>query len=83
MEAKFVAHGSNDREKSVKLREDILRKPFGSFFTPEELEEEKFYIQVIGVVQKEVIATAVLVPEEKNLKMQRVVVSDYLRNVNK
>ena len=79
---KIVSYASEAWEKAVTLREEILRKPLGERFTVEELEEEKNHYQIIGLVKKELIATAVLVPEELSIKMQRVVVSDKLRNLN-
>lgn len=79
---KHVAHGSNDWKAAVKLREDILRKPLGSFFTPEELEEEKAHHQIVGFANNKLVATAVLVPEKLDIKMQRVVVKDELRSLN-
>lgn len=81
-EFRIIDHGSRNWEKAVRLREEILRKPLGSVFSAEELEEEKNHIQVVGVLENEIVATAVLVPEESNIKMQRVVVSDQLRNLN-
>lgn len=77
---KTIPHGSPDWKKAVSLRENILRKPLGAVFSPEELEEEKDHIQIAGFINNELIATAVLVPELTVLKMQRVVVSDDLRN---
>lgn len=81
-EFKVIDHGSESWIKAVKLREDILRKPLGSLFSPAELEEEKDHIQVIGQLNNKIIATAVLVPEQENIKMQRVVVTDEFRNLN-
>lgn len=82
IEFKIIAHGSEVWKEAVTLREEILRKPLGSKFFIEELEEEKNHIQVIGLFNQELIATAVLVPEEEKIKMQRVVVSTSLRNLN-
>ena len=79
---KIVEHGSEEWLAAVKLREDILRKPLGSRFSSDELDEEKDCIQVIGLIEKELISTAVLMPEGLNLKMQRVVVTDRLRNLS-
>ncbi|MFK8039249.1 MAG: GNAT family N-acetyltransferase [Crocinitomicaceae bacterium] len=79
---KIIAYDSEEWKKAVNLREEILRKPFGFTFTAQELEEERKHIQIIGLVNSEIIATAVLVPEKPNLKMQRVVVLDHLRNLN-
>lgn len=79
---KIIEHGSNEWEKAVILREEILRKPLGSFFNKEELDEEKNHIQIIALLKNEIVGTAVLVPERKHLKMQRVVVSAERRNAN-
>lgn len=79
---KIVAHGSEEWKEAVQLRENILRKPLGSLFSEEELEEEKNHIQIVGFYNGKLIATAVLVPENKSLKMQRVVVSEEMRNLN-
>lgn len=77
---KLVEHGSEEWRAAVRLREEILRKPLGSYFTEEELEEEKNHIQIVGLLDGEIIATTVLVPEKQAMKMQRVVVKDELRS---
>jgi len=82
VQLKIVAHKSPDWEKAVKLREEILRKPLGSFFSAEELDEEKNHNHVVGFLDGKLVATAVLVPEGKSFKMQRVVVEGALRNAN-
>lgn len=71
---KVIAHDSDDYKDAIKLREGILRKPFGLHFSEDELLAEKNYIQIVGLRDLEVIATAVLVPEAEYCKMQRVVV---------
>lgn len=77
---KLVEHGSEAWKSAVQLREAILRKPLGSYFTDEELDEEKNHIQIVGFLDMEIVATSVLVPENQSMKMQRVVVKDELRN---
>ncbi len=69
---KIVDHGSDDYKKLVTLREEILRKPVGLFFTKEELEKEKEYVHIAGFLGQEMCATAMLVPEGDEMKMQRV-----------
>jgi len=73
---KLIEYGSEDWRSAVNLREEILRKPLGSFFTVEELEEERNHIHIGGFLENELIATAVLVPEGDAMKMQRVVVKE-------
>ncbi len=80
VEFKLVEYGSEEWKAAVRLREEILRKPLGSYFTEEELEEEKNHIQIVGMMDGEIIATTVLVPENRSMKMQRVVVKDELRS---
>jgi predicted GNAT family N-acyltransferase len=82
MTFKEIEHNSPEWTDAVRLREKILREPLGSKFSDEELVEEKNHIQIAGFMGKELIATAVLVPEGDNMKMQRVVVLETLRNNN-
>jgi predicted GNAT family N-acyltransferase len=79
---KEITHRSADWINAVRLREKILREPLGSFFSDQELEEEKFHFQITGFMEDEIIATTVLVPEGNEMKMQRVVVQENLRNLN-
>lgn len=65
---------------AVNLREKILREPLGKNFTEHELEEEKNHIHIAGFLDSALVATAVLVPEEEKMKMQRVVVLERHRN---
>ncbi|GAB5556336.1 MAG: hypothetical protein SchgKO_05490 [Schleiferiaceae bacterium] len=54
-------------------------------FTEAELDEEADHIHVVGFMDPlshSIAATAVLVPEGNKLKMQRVAVTDELRNKN-
>lgn len=50
------------------LREEILRKPFGLSFSAEELDLEEEHIHIIGLIDNEIVATAVLVPEASTVK---------------
>ncbi len=77
----IINHGSSEYEEAVKLREGILRKPLGLTFSPEELEAEKNHIQIAGFQGDEIISTAILVPDGKNYKMQRVVVKESHQNL--
>jgi len=47
-------------------------KPLGLVFTKDELESEKKHIHIAGFLGQELCATAVLVPDGNELKMQRV-----------
>lgn len=76
---KIIEHNSPEYKASIRLSEDILRKPLGLIFSQEELEKEKNHIQIAGFIEAEVVATVVLVPEEDVLKMRRVVVREDLQ----
>lgn len=79
---KEITYNSTEWVDAVKLREKILREPLGSYFTKQELAEEKNHIQVAGFINNTLVATAVLVPEGEAMKMQRVVVAENLRGLN-
>lgn len=52
MALKIIDHGSFEYQQMVNLRLEILRKPLGLSFTPEELESEKEEI-LIGAFEEE------------------------------
>lgn len=79
---KEITHSSAEWTEAVRLREKILREPLGSSFTDQELEEEKYHFQIAGYLDNAIVATAVLVPEGDEMKMQRVVVTENLRSLN-
>ena len=57
---KIIKHSSPEFKKAVKLREEILRKPLGLTFLPEELEAEKidnYYKQMINDLLNKVDAS--------------------------
>jgi predicted GNAT family N-acyltransferase len=76
----LIPYGGQQWKEAVQLRENILRKPLGSHFSKSELEEEKEHLQIGGFLHGVLIATAVLVPLGDEMKMQRVVVREDLRN---
>jgi ribosomal protein S18 acetylase RimI-like enzyme len=52
MALKIIDHGSREYQQMVQLRNDILRRPLGLQFTPDELEHEKEEI-LIGAFEEE------------------------------
>ena len=52
MALKIIDHGTKEYLQMVQLRNDILRRPLGLSFTPEELEKEKEEI-LIGAFEEE------------------------------
>ena len=78
---KEIMYNTPEWVAAVTLREKILREPLGSFFTKQELVEEKHHFQIAGFIDDTVVATAVLVPENNIIKMQRVVVAENLQGL--
>lgn len=76
---KIIEHGSLDYQKAICLREDILRKPLGLAFTCEELKKEKSHVHISGFMGDDLCASAMLVPQNNGLKMQRVAVREELQ----
>lgn len=76
---KIIEYGSRDYKAAVALREEILRKPLGLTFRPNELAKEKNHVQIVGLRGKKVVATAVLAPKGKTCKVQRVAVEKDLQ----
>lgn len=79
---KEISYHSKEWADAVRLREKILREPLGSSFSDQELEDEKDHFQIAGFLNDTLVATAVLVPLGDDMKMQRVVVKENLRNLN-
>lgn len=52
MALKIIDHGSREYQQMLQLRNDVLRKPLGLKFTPDELESEKEEI-LIGAFEEE------------------------------
>lgn len=74
MRFKVLTYGTPEYYQAVSLRENILRKPLGQVFSPQELEAESAHIHMGGYDNSRLLATAVLVPEGDVYKMQRVAV---------
>ena len=65
MALKILDHGSNEYRQMVKLRDDMLRKPLGLAFTPQELEREKDTL-LIGAFEDEEMLGCCMLVEENN-----------------
>ena len=46
MALKIIDHGTAEYQRMIKLRDEILRKPLGLTFTPDELEKEKYNLHI-------------------------------------
>lgn len=60
MPIKVIDHGSEDYQKMVDLRMEILRKPLGLSFTETDLEKEKQDILIGAFEDDEILACCVL-----------------------
>ncbi|HEU4574576.1 MAG TPA: GNAT family N-acetyltransferase [Chitinophagaceae bacterium] len=63
MALKIIDHGSKEYMQMVKLRDDILRKPLGLGFTPDELEEEKDNMLIGAFDDDQILGCCMLVEE--------------------
>ena len=64
MALKIIDHGTKEYEQMVKLRDDILRKPLGLGFSPEELENEKHNLLMGAYEDEQMLGCCMLVEEE-------------------
>ncbi|MDB5196876.1 MAG: acetyltransferase [Flaviaesturariibacter sp.] len=60
----IIDHGTPKYHQMVKLREDILRKPLGLHFTPEELESEKENLMMAAYEDDQLLGCCMLVEED-------------------
>ncbi|MEO6612054.1 MAG: GNAT family N-acetyltransferase [Chitinophagaceae bacterium] len=63
MALKIIDHGSNEYQQMVKLRDDILRKPLGLGFSPDELEQEKENMLIAAFEDEDMLGCCMLVEE--------------------
>ena len=61
MALKIIDHGSPEYQQMVQLRNDILRKPLGLSFTPEELAKEKDEILIAAFEDEKMLGCCMLV----------------------
>ena len=64
MALKIIDHGTREYQQMVKLRDDILRKPLGLSFSPEELEKEKTNLLMGAYEDDQMLGCCMLVEEE-------------------
>jgi GNAT superfamily N-acetyltransferase len=63
MALKILDYGSHEYQQMVKLRDEILRKPLGLGFTPQELEEEKDNMLIGAFEEEDILGCCMLVEE--------------------
>ncbi|MEO8404493.1 MAG: GNAT family N-acetyltransferase, partial [Chitinophagaceae bacterium] len=64
MALKIIDHGTTEYHQMVKLRDDILRRPLGLTFTPEELESEKENMLIAAFEDEQMLGCCMLVEEQ-------------------
>lgn len=63
MALKIIDHGTTEYQQMVKLRRDILRKPIGIDFTPDELEKERENMLIAAFDDEQILGCCMLVKE--------------------
>ncbi len=75
-EFKEVAFNTDLQRESIKLREEVLRKPLGLKFSQGELNTEDTQVHLIGEIHQKVCAVLLLYPIQDGVwKMRQVAVS--------
>jgi ribosomal protein S18 acetylase RimI-like enzyme len=64
MALKIIDHGSPEYQQMVDLRDEILRKPLGLHFTPEELEKEKDNLLMGAYEDDQMLGCCMLVEDD-------------------
>jgi len=64
MALKIIDHGSREYQQMVQLRNDILRRPLGLLFTPEELEREKEEILIGAFEEEKMLGCCMLIKQD-------------------
>jgi len=63
MALKIIDHGTPEYEEMVNLRNEILRKPLGLNFSPDELEKEKDNLLMVAYEDDQMLGCCMLVEE--------------------
>jgi len=64
MALKIIDHGTKEYQEVVRLRDEILRKPLGLRFTPDELEKEKENLHIAAFEDDQMLGCCMLVEED-------------------
>ena len=76
-----IKHGSTAYQQTVELRYQVLRKPLGLKFSPEELAGESDSLHLACFVGEELAGCLVLNPLDKDtLRLRQMAVKQSLRN---
>jgi len=75
----IIEHGGESYLAAVQLRDEILVNPAGVVTTALDVAVERELTHVAGFLDREVVATCLLVPEAEVVRMKRVAVASSLR----
>jgi Acetyltransferases len=64
MALKIIDHGSREYQQMVQLRNEMLRRPLGLTFTPEELEKEKEEILIGAFEEEKMLGCCMLIKQD-------------------
>ncbi|MBL7763517.1 MAG: GNAT family N-acetyltransferase [Chitinophagaceae bacterium] len=80
MALKIIDHSTREYQQMLKLREDILRKPLGFTFTPDEVESEKDNILIGAFEDDRMLGCCMLVEETpETVRLRQMAVSNDLQ----
>ncbi|HSC38243.1 MAG TPA: GNAT family N-acetyltransferase [Chitinophagaceae bacterium] len=80
MALKIIDHGTREYQQMVQMRTDILRKPLGLTFSPEELEKEKNEILIGAFEEEKMLGCCMLVREDaKSCRLRQMAVLNNLQ----
>lgn len=80
MALKIIDHGTPEYQQMVKLREDVLRKPLGLGFVPEELDTEKANLLIGAFEEDQMLGCCMLVEERPGtVRLRQMAVSNDLQ----
>jgi predicted GNAT family N-acyltransferase len=80
MALKIIDHGTKEYQQMIKLREDILRRPLGLTFSPEELEIEKNNLLIGAFEDDNILGCCMLVEEKPDMvKLRQMAVLNVLQ----
>jgi len=80
MALKIIDHGSKEYLQMVQLRNDILRKPLGLSFTPEELELEKEEILIGAFEDDKMLGCCMLIKSDpSSVRLRQMAVTNNLQ----
>jgi N-acetylglutamate synthase-like GNAT family acetyltransferase len=80
MGLKQIDHGSEEYVQMVQLRDQMLRKPLGLRFTPEELNSEKDEMLIASFDEDEILGCCMLKPiDAETVRLRQMAVKDELQ----